>query len=312
MKKLIFGPVKSRRLGRSLGIELVPKKVCSMNCIYCEVGETTFLTLERKPYYSWEALEHALISAREKEEISDVITFTGSGEPTLNSNFEKIINYAKHIFKKPLAVLTNSSLLKDPSVLEALKEVDFVLASLDSVREESFKKVNRPHPNLKLPDIIEGLKKLRKEIKGELWLEVLLVKGVNDSEEDLSALKKVLKEINPHKTQLNTVVRPPALKSARPLSFKELQQIANFLGEKTEIIVSEARLEKVISKVEIVNLKEEVLNYLTRRPAPFEELLKAFGNEEKLKSVLDDLLSTGRVIIKKHLNQEYFFAVKNE
>ncbi len=312
MKKLVFGPVKSRRLGRSLGIELVPKKVCSMNCIYCEVGETTLLTLERKSYYSWEQLKQAIYEAEKKEEISDVITLTGSGEPTLNLHFEKVVEEVKKKIKKPLAVLTNSSLLKISSILEALTEADFVLASLDSVREESFKKVNRPHPDLKLSDIIEGLKELRNRMKGELWLEVLLVKGINDSSEDILALKEVLKEINPHKTQLNTVVRPPALKSARPLNFKELQQIANFLGEKAEIIVSKEKLDRAIYKIKALDLKSEILNYLIRRPAPFEELLRIFKNESLLKSVLNDLIEKERVIVKKHLNTEYFFAKENE
>ena len=175
-KTLLFGPVKSRRLGKSLGIEMVPRKVCTMNCIYCEVGKTTNFTSERKEYYPWDLIEKSILQAKELEDNFDVLTFTGSGEPTLNINFEKAVALAKKIIKKPVAVLTNATLLYIPSVRKALTEVDIVLPSLDAGTSETFKKINKPFPQIDFKSVVENLKKLREEMKGEMWLEVLFVK----------------------------------------------------------------------------------------------------------------------------------------
>lgn len=311
-KTLLFGPVKSRRLGRSLGIELVPQKICTMNCIYCEIGKTTNLTLERKEYYSWELIESSILHAKEKEDTFDVLTFTGSGEPTLNIHFERAVKLAKKIIKKPVAVLTNATLLDIPSIRSALAEVDIVLPSLDAGTTQTFKKINQPHPKIKLNTIIENLKKLREEMKGKMWVEILFVEGVNDSEEELKALKSAIEYINPHKVQLNTVVRPPAFKDAKPLPFEKLKEIAEFLGEKAEVIVSKERLEKVGETLKISEkekLKEEILKYLKRRPSPIDELCSAFGvKKEIVEDILEKLVSEGIVKEKIHEGKKFFLV----
>lgn len=297
--------MKSRRLGLSLGVELVPSKVCSMDCLYCEVGKTKTLTTLRAPYISWEEIEKALYEAKERIDEFEVLTFTGSGEPTLNIYFEKALELAKQIIKKPLAVLTNSSTLHLESVRKALSEVDYVLASLDSAREKSFRLVNRPAEGVNLVDIISGLKKLKENMKGELWLEILLVKGFNDSEEDIKALKKVIEEINPHKVQLNTVVRPPAYAVAKPLSFEELCKVKELLGEGVEIITpKDKKMDNLSFKKD---LGELLFDYLSRRPAPFSELAEVFKDTEELERILQNFLKEGK--IKRHLYQgEIYFS----
>jgi len=309
-KTLLFGPVKSRRLGKSLGIEMVPRKVCTMNCIYCEVGKTTNFTSERKEYYPWDLIEKSILQAKELEDNFDVLTFTGSGEPTLNINFEKAVALAKKIIKKPVAVLTNATLLYIPSVRKALTEVDIVLPSLDAGTSETFKKINKPFPQIDFKSVVENLKKLREEMKGEMWLEVLFVKGLNDSEEELKALKSVIDYINPHKVQLNTVVRPPAFEKTQPVSFEKLEKITEFLREKAEIIVHKKRLETKISKnIKKEEMKEKILNYIKRRPSTVEELSSALGFEKKLiKSLLTEFISEGIVKEKIH-EKETFYLV---
>ncbi len=309
---LLFGPVKSRRLGRSLGIEMVPKKVCTMDCIYCEVGKTTTLTRERKAYYSWDLIEKSILKAKEKEGNFDVFTFTGSGEPTLNIHFEEAVKLAKKVINKPVTVLTNSTLIEIDSIKEALKKVDIVLPSLDAAKEETFRKINRPLKDFTPEIIITNLKELREGMEGEMWLEVLIVEGINDSEEDLKALKSAIEEINPHKVQLNTVVRPGAYRIARPVSFEKLKKIADFLGEKTEIVVNKERLDKIIAKrltLEREKLVEEILSYVKRRPATFKELMDAFLIDEKsLEMILAELVSENKIKIKKHQGEDYYIA----
>ncbi|MCS7200179.1 MAG: radical SAM protein [Caldimicrobium sp.] len=289
-----------------MGLELVPKKICSMDCLYCEVGPTTLHTLQRAEYVKWSLIEKAIYEAREREERYDVLTFTGSGEPTLNINFEEAVNLAKRIVKKPLAVLTNSTLLEQESIREALSKVDLVLASLDSVREQSFKLVNRPVASLVLEKVIEGLKDLRREMRGELWLEVLLVEGFNDKEEDLKALKETIEKIKPHRVQLNTVVRPPAYAVAKPLSWEALCKVREFLGDGAEIITPKEQL-AVVAEKKIQNIEESILDYLARRPAPVEELKTVFNKESNLEELLEKLVLQGR--IKKHLYQGEIFYI---
>lgn len=306
---ILFGPVLSRRLGRSLGIDLVFRKVCSMDCLYCEVGRTTHYTSERKPYISLENIREALEQAKEIANTYDVLTITGSGEPTLNIHFEDAVHLAKNLIDKPIAVLTNSTFVHERSVREALARVDFVLASLDSAREKSFRLVNRPVAAVKLDLIIEGLSALRQEMEGELWLEVLFVKGLNDTPEDISALKSAIDYIKPHRVQLNTVVRPPAYPMARPLSLEELEAIKQRLSGKAEIISAEKRGAILEKPLTLTELSEWLINYLSRRPADLEELALVFGEaKDKLISVLNKLQDEGKVTKVYHEGKVYFRA----
>ncbi len=209
MYKYLFGPVPSRRLGMSLGVDLVPKKVCSLDCVYCEVSKTTKLTLDRKEYIKTDKIKEELRHYFNHNPDPDYITFSGYGEPTLNSHIGEILQFIKQNKPGiPVAVLTNGTLFYDKDVRKALIDADLVLPSLDAATEDVFKKINRPSSDLSIEKYIKGIIDFSKEFKGKIWLEIFILPGYNDSENELSALKKVIEKMIPDSVQLNTLDRP--------------------------------------------------------------------------------------------------------
>lgn len=300
----IYGPVPSRRLGFSLGIDIIPSKTCSLDCIYCQLGPTTQKTVQRKEYVSWRKILSQIKSVLSSGQRIDYLTFSGSGEPTLNLALGKLIREIKKITSIPVAVLTNSSLLSQKSVRKALMDADLVVPSLDASNQEVFTKINRPHPSLKAEQILEGLKKFRQEFKGSIWLEVMLVKGINDSPSHINTLKEVIKEINPEKVQLNTVLRPPSEKFARPLSLKELEKIKDALGENCEII-AEFKKKKQIPRAE--NLEAAILSMIRRRPVTLSDISTSLGkNRSEITKHLNLLLQEGKIKLVIHRNLKYY------
>ncbi len=188
--QFLFGPVPSRRLGLSLGINIIPHKVCNFNCVYCEVGRTTSLINDRRSFYNPEDIEKDFKENYEKMGKFDFITFSGSGEPTLNKDIGRFIRYVKSFNLAKIAVLTNGSLLNLADVQEDLMDADVIIPSLDAANQEAFKKINRAHGSLKIDDIINGIKEFRDKFNGEIWLEVLFVKDFNDSQKDIEELQK--------------------------------------------------------------------------------------------------------------------------
>ncbi|NYT01814.1 MAG: radical SAM protein, partial [Methanosarcinales archaeon] len=209
----LFGPVLSRRLGLSMGVDLLPPKTCNMDCNYCEIGRTTCLTVQRQRYVPEERVMREIRSVSDSD--FDYLTFAGSGEPTLHSGLGRIIQAAKKSLGAPVVVITNSSLLGSSEVRNEVAEADLVLPSLDAATQKTFEAINRPAPGLRIEDIVEGLKQFRREFSGEMWLEVMLVKGVNDHE--APQIASLVEEIGPDRVQLNTVVRPPS-EPVEPLS----------------------------------------------------------------------------------------------
>ena len=234
--RYIFGPVLSRRLGRSLGVDVIPRKTCTLDCVYCELGLTDKRALRRMEYVPASDVIGEIRAALSRPDRIDMITFSGSGEPTLNSSLGTMIRSIKGFTRIPIAVLTNGTLLSLPEVRKDLMEADVVLPSLDAATVENFEKVNRPHPKLQLGRILEGMRIFRREYSGQIWLEILLIRGINDGDEEISLLKQIIDEINPDKVQLNTVVRPPAVEGILPVRRADLEKICSFLGPKCEII----------------------------------------------------------------------------
>jgi wyosine [tRNA(Phe)-imidazoG37] synthetase (radical SAM superfamily) len=238
--RYIYGPVHSRRLGLSLGLSLTPHKVCDFDCVYCQLGKTLQKSLERKEYLKIEdilAETHSWINNNpEAAKGLGFITISGAGEPTLNSGIGLLIESLKKTVKVPVAVITNSSLLWDPAVRGQILGANLIVPSLDAVTEEAFQKIDRPCPEIKLEEIIEGLVSLRKEFKGQIWLEVMLVKGLNDNLAHTRRLQEVIERINPDKIQLNSPVRFTAEEGVESLDAKHLEKIKELLGDKCEII----------------------------------------------------------------------------
>lgn len=291
----LYGPVPSRRLGYSLGVDLLPFKTCSLSCVYCQLGKTPRTTVRRKKYFSEKQILNELKEFLKTGIQVDFITFSGSGEPTLNSSIGNLIRKIKKITGKPVAVLTNSTLLARPSVRKELEAADVVVPSLDAADQKTFEKVNRPHPSLKAREIIEGLIKFRRQFRGELWLEILLVRGLNDSPAHLKKLKEAVEKINPDRIHLNTVVRPPAEKRARPLSPEELEKVKNYLGPKAEVV---ARFQKKEQETSPEDLRHAILSMVRRRPVSLEDLEHSLGcTRDELYLRLNELLEAG--IIKK-------------
>ncbi|MCX5708561.1 MAG: radical SAM protein [Candidatus Omnitrophica bacterium] len=238
--RYIYGPVHSRRLGSSLGLSLTPHKLCDFDCVYCQLGKTFRKVLERKEYFKIEdilAEGHSwFVNNPEQAKALDFITISGSGEPTLNSGIGLLIESLKKTVAVPVAVITNSSLLGDPVVRRQILGANLIVPSLDAVTEEAFQKIDRPCPEIKLEEIIEGLVSLRKEFKGQIWLEVMLVKGINDNLAHTRRLKEVIERINPDKIQLNSPVRFTAEEGAEAVDAKHLEKIKELLGDKCEVI----------------------------------------------------------------------------
>ena len=300
----VYGPVPSRRLGFSLGIDIIPAKTCSLDCIYCQLGSTTKKTLQRKEYISWKKVLSQIKDVLTSGLRIDYITFSGSGEPTLNSALGKLITEIKKITSIPVAVLTNSSLLSRKSVREALMKADVVIPSLDAATQEIFNHINRPHPSLKAKKVIAGLKKLRQEFEGSIWLEVMLVKSINDSPSHIQKLKEVIEEIKPDKIQLNTVVRPPSEEFALPLSLKELEKIRDALGANCEII-AEFRKKKQTPLEE--NLESAILSMIRRRPVTLSDISTSLGrNKNEILKYLNLLLREGKIKLVIHKNLKYY------
>ena len=237
--KYLYGPVKSRRLGFSLGISLTPYKACSFDCVYCQLGKTNNLTLERKEYIRIsEIIAEFKAWLAEKKELTrelEYITLSGSGEPTLNTGLGELIAGIRGLTPLKIAVLTNASLLADSRVRAQLLGADLIVPSLDAVTENLFARVDRPHAGIKLEDLINGLIALRREFRGKIWLEVMLIKGVNDDIRHIRKLKEVVEKINPDKLQLNSPVRTTSEAGILPVAKSKLKKIKEILGEKAEI-----------------------------------------------------------------------------
>lgn len=277
----IFGPVLSRRLGVSLGVDLVTHKICSMDCVYCECGKTTQLTCERENYVPFEAVAAELDDFFAGHPDPDYITFSGSGEPSLNLSLGKVIRHIKQ--QKPgikIAVLTNSGLFSDRRVRAELLEADLVVPSLDAATEQAFQKINRPCASLDIHSIIAGLAAFRSEFKGQIWLEVLILPGINDDARDLARLKKAVAAIRPDRVQLNTLDRPGTLADIRPASREELERVIRVLDYRpAEIVVKFP--EPPGTGIKREDVAQAILETVHRRPCTSTDLQIILGLEQQ-------------------------------
>ncbi|MBN1970482.1 MAG: radical SAM protein [Candidatus Delongbacteria bacterium] len=312
MYKYLFGPVPSRRLGMSLGVDLVPRKVCSLDCVYCEVGKTTNLTIERKKFIKSDEVKNELIHFFTNNPDPEYITFSGSGEPTLNAEIGEILKFIKQIKPNiPVAVLTNGTLFFDKRVRDAIIDADVVLPSLDAATEEVFRKINRPSKNLIFKDYIEGLIDFRKEYRGKIWLEVFILPGYNDSIEELEKLKKIILDIEPDSVQLNSLDRPGTVENLNGASRKELQKIAEFLSLNNIEIIAEAPKRKNIQSYRS-DKESAIIETIERRPCTLDDLVGILGlHVNEINKYLDVLEAEDKI---NSVIQErgIFYQMKNK
>ena len=291
----VYGPVPSRRLGRSLGIDLVPFKTCTYDCLYCQLGRTTNKTVDRREYVSVDAVMEELKRELADGVRPDAITLSGSGEPTLNDAIGDLIENIKSLTDIPLTVLTNGSLLWMDDVQDALMSADLVLPSLDAGDEHAFRYVNRPHENISLERVVSGIAAFTRRFPGEVWLEVFLLAGVTGITSEARKIAVLAKHIGPARVQLNTVSRPPAEEFAHPLAEDRMLDLKHLFPRRAELIGGGSIREMPVPAFRDPRV-EEILDSLGRRPCTVLDL--ATGLEipapEALKH-LDALIVAGAV-----------------
>jgi len=294
--KYLFGPVPSRRLGMSLGVDLVPKKVCSLNCVYCEVGPTTKLTTQRMEYIPYKKIATELSDYFNSSPLPDYITFSGYGEPTLNSDIGKIIQFIKETRPGiPVAVLTNGTLLSKTEVRKELLHADLVLPSLDAATQEVFEKINVPASELNVGDHIQGLANFRKEFSGKIWLEIFIIPGYNDSASELTELRKAILKIKPDRIQLNTLDRPGRAEDLQPASIEKLNQIIDFWQLKNVEIIAKAPERKNLAAYR-KDVESAILGTIARRPCTADDLAQILGTHiNEINKYLETLESENKL-----------------
>jgi wyosine [tRNA(Phe)-imidazoG37] synthetase (radical SAM superfamily) len=272
--KYLYGPVPSRRLGLSLGVDIVPAKICSLDCVYCQLGRTTKKSIQRRRFVAVEAVLAELKERLTQGLKADFITISGSGEPTLNSRLGELIDAIKKATDIPVAILTNGTLLYRQDVRQDCAKADVVLPSLDAGDEQTFRKVNRPHRDISIKRLISGLVAFREQYSGQIWLEVFVVEGLNTDPEQIARIKDAIGLIRPDRIQLNTAVRPVADKNVRKVDAKKLRTLAIQLGQKCEVI---ADFSSVHCGKHVLNRAEAVLSMLKRRPCSLNDICAGLG-----------------------------------
>jgi len=300
----LFGPIISRRLGKSLGVDCITAKTCNLDCIYCECGATTNRTMERREYVPLSALAAELTDYLKNKPALDFITFGGSGEPTLNSELGAMARLVKRDFPEyKTALLTNGTLLYLPEVRDAIAVFDCVLPSLDAISEKIFALVNRPHPELNVGRMLNGLEIFSREYSGALWVEVFIVPGVNDSDAELALFKQALQRINPTRVQLNSLDRPGTCDDVSPASPRRLREIAAFLSPlPVEIISRSASVVPLTTETQTA-----LLSTLQRRPLTLEEIAQAIGQTINDCAAVLKQLETEKKIASSVVNNRRFF-----
>ena len=305
----LFGPVRSRRLGRSLGVDMIPFKTCNCNCVYCECGGACTVDHERREYVSSAELIAELQRFLAPRPELDYVTFAGSGEPTLNTALGAVIRFVKDRFPSyGTALLTNGTLLHLPEVREAILPCDLVLPSLDAVSDAVFRRVNRPHPGCDIHLIIEGLRVFSREYRGRLWIEVFIVPGINDTSEELALLKETLLTLRLDRVQLNGLDRPGPCDWVTPATPERMAFIAESLKPlPVEIISRKALPDGTAALPYPENLDGTILHQLQRRPATVEEIAAmCSATINEIARMLDMLVAQGKVSISTVEGRSFF------
>ena len=305
--KYLFGPVPSRRLGLSLGIDIVPFKICTLDCVYCELGITTDKIITRGEYVDLDAVLAELKQKIQQGLDADYITISGSGEPTLNKSMGKLITEIKKVTDIPVAILTNATLFDDPDVRADCRLADVVLPSLDAAEQSAFEKINRPHTSIDVEKIIAGLIDFRSEFSGLIWLEIFFIDGINTDNKQVLALKTAVDKIKPDIIHLNTAVRPTAEKNIRRVEKEKLDEIARVLGPNAQVI---ADFDKAKEDKSVQIKAEDVFALLKRRPCSLDDICSGLGlhKNEAIKYVTQ-LLNAGQ-IIEQEMNKKHFYLAK--
>ncbi len=307
--KYIFGPVPSRRLGRSLGIDTIPLKTCNWNCVYCQLGRSMPLTNSRKNYILSEVIlaeVQAALSAHRPGEI-DWITFVGSGEPTLHAGIGLLIRQVKVLTDVPVAIITNGSLLYLPEVRAELIAADAVLPTLDAGTPELYRTINRPHPDITFERLVKGLIAFREQYTGKLWIEVMLVRGLNDGEQALRDIAVVLGKIRPDEVHINLPTRPPVETWVQPPDDEGLMRATAILGDFAHVVQP---AEGTFDLSGCNNLTDAIVGIVTRHPMREAELRHALEkwSPGQVDEALAELEASGRAQVIERYGVRFWSA----
>jgi wyosine [tRNA(Phe)-imidazoG37] synthetase (radical SAM superfamily) len=304
----LFGPVPSRRFQRSLGVDLTPLKTCSFDCIFCQLGPTPHHTIARHEYVPTEVVKEELLRWRDEGGKTDYVTLSGSGEPTLHRRFGEVMEFAKHNLPFPVALLTNGSLLYQPEVRTAACHADVAKLSLSAWDDDSFRHINRPHPDLDFDRSLAGMQEFRKAFSGQIWLEVFLVAGVNDAPERVGRIAALAATIAPDRIHLNTAVRPPAESKVRPVAPNRLEALADLFRPRAEGIAAFAAR----PGSNVAANQTAILDMLRRRPCTTRQIADAFGlHVNEVAKYIGHLLSRGRIQSLPRGDQIYYEAFRS-
>ncbi|MDG5815340.1 radical SAM protein [Chitinispirillales bacterium ANBcel5] len=310
--KNLFGPVRSRRLGLSLGIDMVPFKTCTLDCIYCECGATTELIHERKEYVPARDIIEELNHYLSTHPSPDYVTLGGSGEPTLHSQIDTIINHVKSNYPSiKVALLTNSTFFHLPEVRRGVLGCDIVLPSLDAVSTQVFEKINKPAVSVDCEMLIDGLVEFSREFKGQIWLEVFIVPGINDTEQELKLFKETIQRIKPTRIQLNSLDRPGTCSWLTAASPEELATIAEFMKPLPVEIVSRNFAEPLPGGSQLQEQNDALMSLLKRRPSTLEDISVSLGITLNAASILVENSKKRDLVSTKEVNNRIYYTVEN-
>jgi wyosine [tRNA(Phe)-imidazoG37] synthetase (radical SAM superfamily) len=299
----LFGPVPSRRFGRSLGVDLVPFKTCSLNCAFCEVGRTTCLTLKRAEYVPIGEVLAELDRWSAAGGVTDFVTLAGSGEPTLHARFGEVLDWTRRSRRFRSALLTNGTLMTDPTVRAEARGADVVKLSLSAGDAASFARVHRPHPDLKFREFVDAYRLFRDEYAGELWIEVFLVAGMNDTEDEVRRIAAEVERIRPDRVHLNTVARPAAESWAAAVPEERLRELAAFFtphGQTPGDFTSPAGRSPAGGA-------EAVAAILRRRPCTVAQLAAVLGmGEAEVGAMVAELVGSGQAEARAENGATYY------
>ncbi|MEB3758732.1 MAG: radical SAM protein [Desulfurococcales archaeon] len=306
---IVFGPVPSRRLGRSLGVNNIPPKHCTYSCIYCQLGRTDHLTVSRRKFYDWDFIVREVVNKASKVGLSniDYVTFVPDGEPTLDAFLGKEIREIKKRLPVRVAVITNGSLLWMDDVRSDLQEADWVSVKVDAVTEDAYRRVDRPHPSLRLPAVLGGIEEFSRAYHGILVTETMLVAGVNDSVSELEETAKFIEELNPAKAYIAVPIRPPAEAWAVPPSEKVVlsayQIFEEHLGDRVELLIGAEGGDFVIDPDKPV---ESILGIISVHPIRKNVLIRLLEDKGlDPEEVVDRITRSGEAVLVEFEGEEF-------
>ncbi len=302
--KYLFGPVPSRRLGRSLGIDVTPFKTCSFDCIFCQCGCTTNHVTERGEFVPFAEVCAELEEWLTEDGRADVVTFAGSGEPMLYSRLGDLITFIKEKTNIPVIILSNGTLCNRPDVCEEAAKADIVKMSLSAWDDESFQRVNRPAPGLSFETVLSGEQNFRSQFSGQLWLEVFLMEGINAERGQVQKIAALAAQIAPDKIHLNTAVRPPAESDVQPVAKEKMEALCSLFTPRAEMVASFDSAPAV--ETNEVNT-DQLVGLIHRHPSTAEQLAAISGSTiSAIQAALAPLIEAGRLHTETRAGDLYY------